>query len=179
MLEHIGLDCPGAIQFCPANIATLVDAISARGEYVPLDEHDVSLRLKMLSSGSGDSWHAGGEHWSLGGTQGKFALAWHGGRWCSCQGSAATTHIFKNGVAGYMLQALNEYVCMKLAARCRLRTAEVDYRLFEGEPALIVKRFDRVEEDGVTIRLHNEDLCQALSVMPDIEVHLGRWAFHL
>jgi serine/threonine-protein kinase HipA len=72
-------------------------------------------------------------------------------------------------VAGYKLQALNEYVCMRLAIRCRLRTAEVDYRLFEDEPALIVKRFDRVEEDGKTIRLHHEDLCQSLSVMPDMK----------
>ncbi len=169
ILEHIGLDCPGAIQFCPANYDVLVDAISASGEYVPLDDHDVSCRMKALADDRGDSWHAGGEHWSLGGTQGKFALAWHGGRWCSCQGSAATTHIFKNGVAGYRLQALNEYVCMKLAVRCRLRTAEVDYRLFEDEPALVVRRFDRVEEDVKTIRLHHGDLCQSLSVMPDMK----------
>jgi serine/threonine-protein kinase HipA len=124
---------------------------------VPLADHHVACRLKALADNRGDSWYIGGEHWSLGGTHGKFALAWHGGWWCSCQGSAATTHIFKNGVAGYMLQALNEYVCMKLAARCRLRTAEVEYRLFEDEPALIVKRFDCVEEGGKTNRLHHED----------------------
>ena len=47
----------------------------------------------------------GEESWSLGGNQGKFALGLHDGIWCECQGSARTTHIFKNGVIGFKFQA--------------------------------------------------------------------------
>ncbi len=39
--------------------------------------------------------------------------------------------------------------------------------MFEDEPALIVERYDRVKvRDGTIRRLHQEDLCQALGVMP-------------
>ena len=82
-------------------------------------------------------------------------------------GSSPTTHIFKNGVIGFKLEALNEFVCMKSAQRTGIATANVEYRMFEDEPALIVERYDRVKvEDGTIRRLHQEDLCQALGVMP-------------
>ena len=169
MLAHIGLDCPGAIQFCHADRRSLIDATTASGSYEPLDDHQIALRLKTLRGDGGDSWLAEGEHWSLGGNQGKFALALRNGRWCSCLGAAPTTHIFKNGVIGYKLQALNEYICMRTAAMCGISAASVDYQLFEDEPALVVTRYDRLPKEGKTIRLHHEDLCQSLSVMPDMK----------
>ena len=56
---------------------------------------------------------------------------------------------------------------MKSAQRAGIATANVEYRLFEDAPALIVERYDRVKvEDGTIRRLHQEDLCQALGVMP-------------
>ncbi len=169
LLAHIGMDCPGAVQFCPADEQSLTVALTRPGSYEPLSEHEVAQRLKALRLNADDSWLAEGEHWSLGGNQGKFALALRDGDWCSCQGSAATTHIFKNGVAGYKLQALNEYVCMRTAAECGINVAHVSYRHFEDEPALIVERYDRAEEDGLVVRRHYEDLCQSLSVMPGMK----------
>lgn len=113
------------------------------------------------------TWLGKNESWSLGGNQGKFALAWHNGSWNSALGSAPTTHIFKYGVAGYKLQALNEYVCMRTAGLLEIPVAQVTYQPFEDEPALIVKRFDRTTDARENVsRLHQEDLCQALSKMP-------------
>ena len=37
---------------------------------------------------------------------------------------------------------------------------------FEDENAIVVERFDRSTRDGAMIRVHQEDLCQALSVPP-------------
>ena len=167
LLSHIGLDCPGAVQFCEANAEALRTAIQRVGSYVRLSEGDIARRLRSIRSSDGDSWIAQGERWSLAGNQGKFALALHEGQWCACHGSAATTHIFKNGVVGYSLQALNEYVCMRTATRCGVIAADVSYRFFENEPALIITRYDRVERQQSTYRLHQEDLCQALGVYPD------------
>ena len=57
---------------------------------------------------------------------------------------------------------------MKCAQRCGVAAAHVDYQLFEDEAALVVERYDRVtNSSGEVVRLHQEDLCQALSVMPD------------
>lgn len=110
----------------------------------------------------------GEESWSLGGNQGKFALGLHDGIWCECQGSARTTHIFKNGVIGFKFQALNEYICMATSKRCGVATSDVEYRLFEDEPALIVTRYDRARRsNGNVVRLHQEDFCQALEIMPN------------
>ena len=165
LLSHIGLDCPGGVQFCAEEDA---DAVLHRaGDYRPIDDHEIALRLKSIRDDRDASWMGLDESWSLGGNQGKFALAFINGRWCECVGSSPTTHIFKNGVIGFKLEALNEFVCMKSAQRAGIATANVEYRMFEDEPALIVERYDRVKvEDGMIRRLHQEDLCQALGVMP-------------
>lgn len=165
MLDCIGLDCQGGVQFCREE---RVDDVLARiGEYRPLTDHEIALRLKAIRSDDEATWVGEEESWSLGGNQGKFALGLRDGAWCSCIGSAPTTHIFKNGVVGFKLQALNEFVCMKTAERAGVATAHVDYRFFEDEPSLVVERYDRALDDaGIVIRLHQEDLCQALGYMP-------------
>lgn len=165
MLSHIGLDCPGGVQFCEPGQEEA--ALAREGEYRELSEHEIALKLKAIRSDLRASWMGRAESWSLGGNQGKFALALRDGKWCECHGSAPTTHIFKNGVAGFELEALNEFICMKTAELCGVSAARVAYQLFEDEPALIVERFDRLtDEGGVVHRLHQEDLCQALGVMP-------------
>ncbi len=164
LLSHIGLDLPGGVQLCAPH--DLDDVLRRSGSYEPITDREIGARLRGLDAPE-DSWVGMSEHWSLGGNQGKFALAWHDGVWCSCMGSAATTHIFKNGIAGYRLQALNEFLCMRLARACGIPVAEVSYEVFDGTPAIIVSRYDRLTTaDGTVVRLHQEDLCQALRVPP-------------
>lgn len=165
LLGVIGLDCPGAVQFCQQ-----FDDALREESVVPMNEHEIAKRLRDGHE-EGSGWIACSEHWSLGGQQSKFALGWYVGRWCSCEGAAATTHIFKSGVRGLSHQALNEYVCMRLAAECGIESARVEYLEFEDgegvEPAIVVERYDRVCDGGVVSRLHQEDLCQALGCLPE------------
>ncbi len=165
LLAVIGLDCPGAVQFCLPGIDSFREE-----RFVPIGEHEIARRLK-LGRKEGSSWLAESEHWSLGGQQSKFALAKRSGKWFSCEGAAATTHIFKSGVRGLSHQALNEYVCMRLAAACGINAAQVEYLEFEGddgqiEPAIVVERYDRTHAEGGIERLHQEDFCQALGCLP-------------
>lgn len=164
LLGVIGLDCPGAVQFCQQ----LDDALREES-VVPMDESEIVKRLRAGREEDA-GWIARSEHWSLGGQQSKFALGWYGGRWCSCEGAAATTHIFKGGVRGLSHQALNEYVCMRLAAECGIETARVEYLEFESdreaEAAIVVERYDRVRDGDAVLRLHQEDFCQALGCLP-------------
>lgn len=165
LLGVIGLDCPGAVQFC------LPGADSFRKErLVPIDDREIARRLRMGRK-EGFGWIAESEHWSLGGQQSKFALRRREGRWFSCEGAAPTTHIFKSDVRGLSHQALNEYVCMRLAAACGIDSAQVEYLEFEGEEglesAIVVERYDRRDVGGGSIaRLHQEDFCQALGCLP-------------
>ena len=167
LLAHIGRDCPGRV-FSFWRQADLEKRTNRTGRYSPLSEHEIAQRLSSIRQDETTSWMGSEESWSLGGNQGKFALGLHDESWCECIGAAATTHIFKNGVVGFKLQALNEYVCMKTAARSGINAAGVEYRFFEDEPALIVSRYDRVlDASGQIARLHQEDFCQALGVMPN------------
>ena len=165
LLGVIGLDCPGAVQFC------LPGSDSHREErLVPIKEREIAKRLRAGRK-EDSSWIAESEHWSLGGQQNKFALRKQGEGWFSCEGAAATTHIFKSGVTGLSHQALNEYVCMRLAAACGIDSAHVEYLDFEDdegvEPAIVVERYDRVDNGGTVERLHQEDFCQALGCLPE------------
>ena len=166
LLAHFGLDCPGAVQFCPPD--AIAETLGRPGNTTPVDGAAIAARLKAGRMRPDAAWAVPTEHWSLGGQQSKFALRLVDGEWHSCQGSAATTHIFKCGISSLMYQALNEYICMKLARACNIPVADVAYRLFEDEPAIIVARYDRIRSsDGTVTRFHQEDLCQALGVLPE------------
>ncbi|MDJ1122404.1 type II toxin-antitoxin system HipA family toxin [Olsenella sp. YH-ols2217] len=162
LLSVMGLDCPGAVQvFAPGQDQSREDRL------VPLTNRDIAERLRQGRERIADGWLRARERWSLGGAQAKFALRREDGRWFQCEGGAATTHILKPGIPGLKLQALNEYVCLKTARAVGLRAAETQYLLFEDEPAIVSTRYDRARDAaGQVVRIHQEDLCQAFSVMP-------------
>lgn len=167
LLEHVGLECPGAVRFC------LDDAVekTLMGRFEglePITEQDVARRLKQGRERFEASWMDEREHWSLGGQQSKFALRLKDGTWFRCLGAAATTHILKPGIGHLSFQALNECACMRAASACGVAAADVEYRFFGDEPAIVVERYDRViDERGDVIRLHQEDFCQILGVLPE------------
>ena len=165
LLECYGRDCPGAVQVCaPGDVAAV---LAQTGRHEPISRTEIGHRLRESSSQAAPVWASAEEHWSLGGAQGKIALARIDGHWNSCHGAAATTHLLKPGVEGFSLQGLDEYLCMRLATACGLPAASVEYEEFDGVPAIVVERYDReVSADGTVTRLHQEDLCQALGYLP-------------
>ena len=60
----------------------------------------------------------------------------------------------------------NEAFCMRLAAASGIESAAVTVRQLAGERALLIERFDRATEEATTVRVHQEDACQALGVEP-------------
>lgn len=166
LLNVIGLDCPGAVSFIP--FVGREGRASDIDEYVPLSPEDIGSDLRRIGANENASWQLPAEHWSLGGTQSKIALARFEGRWYRCEGDAATTHIIKPGIKRLHYEALNECVCQNIAIACGLPASKTDYARFGGMSALVSERFDRViEAPGKVRRLHQEDLCQALSIHPD------------
>ncbi len=168
LLQRMGLDCPGAVQVC--SDMEVSPHMLAEEALLPLSEHEVAMRLAEIREDAAAAWTGASAfegHWSLGGCQAKLALRYEGGQWCECQGAAATTHILKPGVSGLKHQALVEYLSMKTAAAVGLPVARVSYRFFESEPAIIVERYDRRRDENASVmRVHQEDFCQALGVMP-------------
>lgn len=166
LLAAKGLDCPGAVQFCPADLVEFASNRERVYREISLDR--IGERLRKISNRPTSTWQAPSEHWSLGGQQGKIALARFNGQWYECQEAAATTHILKPGIPHLLHQALNEHFCLELASACGIPAARSSFCSFAGMPAIVVERYDRfVSEPFQVIRYHQEDLCQALGVLPD------------
>ena len=165
LLEHIGLDCAGAVQFCPPE---QVEEVLARpGELRPVDENQIAERLKQLRRTPSATWTLPQERWSLGGFQPKIALRRIGSGWAEAIGAEPTSHIFKPGIPALQQSALNEHICLSAARRLGLRAVESRYMEFNGEPAIVVTRYDRaVGPEGEVVRIHQEDFCQALGQTP-------------
>lgn len=162
---HVGHDCAGAVQFCTPDEAD--DLVSRPGDIRWLTEAEVASRLRTLRADS-TSWLGPGftGQFSLGGAQAKTALHCADGRWGSPTGSVPTTHILKPAVAGFEAHDVNEHICLTTARALGLRAASTRIETFEDENAIVVERFDRMIRDGTLTRVHQEDLCQALSVPP-------------
>jgi serine/threonine-protein kinase HipA len=105
---------------------------------------------------------------SLAGAQAKTALVFQDGPWGVPSGSTPTTHILKPAVTGLDDHDLNEHLCLDAARRAGLLVARTRVAQFGGETAVVVTRYDRrVVAGGEILRVHQEDLCQALGVPPN------------
>ncbi|MBB1029598.1 type II toxin-antitoxin system HipA family toxin [Dietzia sp. SLG310A2-38A2] len=166
LLAAVGRDCAGAVQFLPPDKADKFD----EGTLIPVSESEIGERLQSLITSRQPSWQAHGEHWSLAGAQEKIALHQRGGHWFRATGAIPTTHIIKPGVVDLKCQAYNEVLCQTAVREVGLPTASTEYVDFAGTPALVSRRWDRrVSRDGSVVRLHQEDLCQALGASPAVK----------
>jgi serine/threonine-protein kinase HipA len=64
--------------------------------------------------------------------------------------------------------AENEHFCMSFAADLGLPVARSRVARFEGQPAIVVDRYDCVVTPKGVVRVHQEDVCQALGVPPSL-----------
>lgn len=161
----IGLDCAGAVRFVKAEQVS--DLLTRRGRVVWLSDDDVARRLRDLREDA-TSW-LGRDftgQFSLAGAQAKTALLYRNGRWGVPSGALATSHILKPAVAGFDDHDLNEHLCLDAAGRAGLVVARSRVARFGEESAIIVERYDRRSSNGGVLRIHQEDVCQALSVLP-------------
>lgn len=163
LLEHIGLDCAGAIQFVRPE--ELEAVLQRPGELVPYSDERIGQRIRSLVAEPKGSWIVNRERWSLGGAQSKFAMRWENG-WHEATGAEPTTHIFKPGIHDFADQALNEHLSLRTLGVVGLNVASTEYLEFDGASAIVVRRYDRVPYDGQVVRLHQEDFCQATSTLP-------------
>ena len=103
---------------------------------------------------------------SLAGAQEKLALAKINGEWYLPLNGSPSTHILKPTRTGSLSSlAQNEYICMKLAKSFGLPVPDVDLLNIAGKDVFVVERYDRIKEANSIQRLHQEDFCQALSIM--------------
>lgn len=172
LLREYGLDVAGALQFVPAGVQPNLE-----GRRAPINAAAIAARIRGLVSDH-TSWRGSvGDpgHFSLGGAQGKFALGNAGDGWYEPSGRFPATHIFKPRVRGLIDGEIVEHLTMQLAREAQLNTASTSLEVFEGEHSLAVERFDRAVVGDELVRLHQEDLAQALGVsaLQKYQMHRG------
>lgn len=170
LLTHIGADCAGAVQFAsPERVHDLEGngEPSRRGAIEWLSEEDVADELKTVRERGipGASRETVGQ-FSLAGAQPKIALLEERGKWGRPSGRIPTNRILKPPSGGFRGFAENEHFCLKLAGSLGLGAVSSRVEWFAEEVAIVVERFDREKHDGAWVRIHQEDFCQALSVLP-------------
>jgi len=167
LLAHVGEDCPGAVQLVPPARAGAMRASSAdRVDW--LADADVAERIRLLRADA-SAWRLADDvgRFSLAGAQAKVALHRRGKRWGIPSGRTPTTHILKPPIPDLAGHVENEHLCLELARELGLPSASSEVAWFGDEIAIVVERYDRVRLDGRVARVHQEDTCQALGIVPD------------
>lgn len=165
MLAYSGRDTAGALIFVAPGESPHLDS-----RLEPLTDDDVADMVadvrRLHRSGGVPRTNAG--RWSLAGAQGKLALRFENGQWSVPYGAEPTTHILKPAIDGYDEFDLNEAIVMNTASQLDLTAADTGViRLADGTTALVSRRYDRMQQPGGGwMRVHQEDLCQALGIHP-------------
>tara|TARA_R110000744_G_scaffold91550_3_gene177603 strand:- start:34642 stop:35973 length:1332 start_codon:yes stop_codon:yes gene_type:complete len=178
MLTALGRDCVGALQFLPEDVTPAPPGPPV-GDRLTNDE--IAERIRSLAvaplgmRGGDDAFRI-----SLAGAQDKTALLFHEGRWMVPASTTPTTHILKpqigmvqtaHGQVDLSASVQNEHFCMALCRALGLDVASTEIlKLDDDILVLSVARFDRrLDSKGRLLRLPQEDMCQALGVVPTLK----------
>ncbi|MEY9126923.1 MULTISPECIES: type II toxin-antitoxin system HipA family toxin [Bradyrhizobium] len=166
LISNVGEDCAGAIQFVtPDRLGTLKTGEDDKIEW--LDKPEIANRLRVLREDHA-AWRLPRDtgQFSLAGAQPKTALVLKDNKWGIPSGRIPTTHILKPPTGHFDGHAENEHICLQLARELGLPAAETKVMRFEQEIAIVVERYDRQVSGNDIIRVHQEDICQAMGIPP-------------
>lgn len=162
MLERIGGECAGAVSLFPEGQSPL--PVESRARF--LDERDLVAMIEELPRRpllAGEE----GVRLSLAGAQDKLPVIMDADRIALPLGNTPSTHILKPEPKHFPGLVSNEAFCMDLARRAGLKVAGTTVRMIGTTPCMVVSRYDREQGPDGTIRLHQEDFCQALGYPPE------------
>ena len=164
LLEGIGGDCAGAISVLRPGEASAVSAGYRRIAPEELSRELAGLPAHPLLAGEE------GVRLSLAGAQNKLPLYIENGEFFIPEGRAASSHILKIPIERLENTVVNEAFCMNLAQKVGLPAPHAEVVEVQGQQVYLVERYDRIRgPSGIIERLHQEDFCQALGVLPEMK----------
>ena len=163
LLAELGSECAGAVIVIPEDQPLAPTDGTAVRWLTDEELADALNNLPLHPLGGGTDVRV-----SLGGVQEKLVVTRApSGRFGQPLGGAPSTHIIKPSGAAWTDIATNEAFCLRVAHGCGLSAATSEIATIGETSCLIVQRFDRTLADDLHIaRLHQEDFCQALGVLP-------------
>lgn len=166
LLAALGAECAGAVSVLPPG---LQPAPVGGGRLRPLAEEQLALLIEELPRRPlGVDSRPDGVRLSLGGIQHKLVLfSRDGNQFSQPLNGAPSNCLLKPQFGPYDDLVANEAFCMRVAKLAGLTVARVKVIRVDETSCLYVERFDRVDDgEGRVNRLHQEDFCQALGVLP-------------
>jgi serine/threonine-protein kinase HipA len=170
MLARYGRDVAGAL------VVTPVDSDHERTPgVVPYD--DDGLAQEVLGLHEHPLAVYDDSELSIGGLQDKMLLVDLGkGQWGRPVHGQPSTHILKLDDRIRPGLVVAEAACLRLAHEVGLPAANAKLVSVAGLQCLVVTRFDRTTAlDGTTVRIHQEDACQALGRDPEANQGRGKY----
>ncbi len=167
LLDHIGGECAGAVTFLEPGQALPVPTRSDDVQWLS-DQEVVAIldelpRRPMLAGKDG-------LRLSLAGAQDKLPVVFDGHRIGLPRNGAPSSHILKPPIHAVEDSVINEGFCMALAEVMHLRPEKSQVHTVLSRPFLLAERYDRIANTkGSWLRLHQEDFCQALGVVPEMK----------
>ena len=165
LLKRIGGECAGAITILPeSEIPESPDQYTYRSlsdeQFADLIKH---IPRRPLLAGQE------GIRMSLAGAQEKLALFYKDPAFYIPENGAPSNFILKPGMAHFQSSIENEYFCMMLAGTVGLVVPPVRIVRKETQEVLLIKRYDRILDNDVLNRLHQEDFCQAMGLSHELK----------
>ena len=163
LLSSLGGDCAGAVTLLPEDeTPQLIDARIRHLEDAELAKIVQDLPNRPFLADEE------GIRLSLAGAQGKLPVVCSGDSIGLPLGNTPSTHIIKPEPTRFPGLVANEAFCMRLAKAVGLEVPEVRVIHAGDTPCLLVERYDRsVNKENQSVRIHQEDFCQALGIIPE------------
>ena len=167
LLDHIGGECAGAVTFLEPGQALPVPTRNDNVQWLSNDEVVAILdelpRRPMLAGKDG-------LRLSLAGAQDKLPVVFDGARIGLPLNGTPSSHILKPAITAVEDSVINEGFCMALAEAMQLKPAKSKIHQVLDRSFLLVERYDRlIDAQGNLQRLHQEDFCQTLGVVPEMK----------
>ena len=167
LLDRIGGECAGAVTFLVPGQTLPVPAGDDGVEWLSDDDLVALLaelpRRPMLAGRDG-------LRLSLAGAQEKLPVVFDGKRIGLPLNGTPSSHILKPEIHGIDDSVINEGFCLALAEAMQLKPARSKIHAVQNRRFLLVERYDRIADtQGSRRRLHQEDFCQALGVVPEMK----------
>lgn len=167
LLDHIGGECAGAVTFLEPGQSLRLPAAGDEIEWLS-DEEVIAIldelpRRPMLAGKDG-------LRLSLAGAQDKLPVVVEGNRIGLPRNGTPSSHILKPAIHAVEDSVTNEGFCLALAEAMQLKPARSRIHSVRNRPFLLVERYDRTHDAaGRLQRLHQEDFCQALGMVPEMK----------
>ncbi|MCB8874419.1 HipA domain-containing protein [Acidisoma silvae] len=170
LLARLGRECPGAVSVLPWDAPPVKGPGRLPADYDPVSTDRLADLVAEAAAGRVPAERL---RFSLAGVQRKLALARDPatGAFLLPRNGAPTTWILKVEPRQGPFPGIvaNEALCLAVARRLGLPTVHAERHVIGGLPVLAVARYDRIVQNGLVTRRHQEDAAQVLGLSPDLK----------